>query len=78
MDRITKSVQRFVKRTLRLAALILAGVVVTLLGVLFLAVGVVKWLAILVPSWLAWVIVGIIIFLLGLALMLLAFVSWRG
>ncbi len=74
---IGKSVERFVKRTLRLAGLALAGVVITILGVAFLAIGAVNWLALLMPSWLAWLIVGIVLFLLGLALALLTLLSLR-
>ena len=55
----------------------IAGVVVALIGVAFLAVGVVKWLAELLPSWLAWLIVGIILLLLGVILTLATFVASR-
>jgi len=69
---IGKFIERTVKRALRTVALIVSGVVVAFLGVAFLAVGAVKWLAILVPSWLAWTIIGIILLLLGVTLASLA------
>jgi hypothetical protein len=50
---ITKPAERFVKRMARSVGLILAGVVISLLGVAFLAVGAVRWLSALMPSWLA-------------------------
>jgi hypothetical protein len=67
--------QQILKRLLRLAGLYVAGVAVALFGIGFLAVGAVKWLAIVVPSWLAWLIVGIILFLLGAVLTLTAFLA---
>lgn len=48
----------------------LAGVVIALLGVAFLAIGAVKWFSFLMPSWLAWAIVGIVLMLLGIILAL--------
>jgi hypothetical protein len=69
--------ERLVKRLLRLAGLYIAGLVVILLGVTFVAVGAVKWLTLIVPGWLAWTIVGIILFLFGLVLALTAFLASR-
>ena len=74
---ITQYVERVVKRILRLVGLALAGVVIALLGLGFLAVGVVKWFSILMPGWLAWAIVGIILLLLGLVLTLATFIGSR-
>jgi len=74
---LSRYAERFFKRVLRLAGLFVAGVVVALIGVAFLAVGVVKWLTALVPSWLAWLIVGIILLLLGIVLTLATFVVSR-
>lgn len=78
LDGIVRSAKGFVKRTLRLVGLILAGVVVSILGVAFLAIGAVKWLSILTPSWLAWVIVGIILLLLGVAVTAVSMAGWKG
>ena len=74
---IGKSVQGIVKHLLRLAGLILAGVAISIVGVVFLAIGVVKWFSILMPDWLAWLIVGIILFLVGLAVTMITIVSSR-
>jgi hypothetical protein len=62
---IAKPAERLAKRVARAIGLILAGVVISVLGIAFLAVGAVKWLSILMPSWLAWLLVGIILFLIG-------------
>jgi len=70
--------ERIVKRILRAAGLYIAGLVVALAGLIFLAIGVVKWLAMMVPSWLAWLIVGLVMFLLGVVLALATFVASRG
>lgn len=69
--------ERALKRLLRLAGLYLAGLVTALAGVVFLAIGSVKWLAMMIPSWLAWLIVGLILLLLGVVLGLAAFLASR-
>jgi len=74
---LSRYAERIMKRLLRLAGLYVAGVVVILLGVAFLAVGVVKWLTLIIPNWLAWTFVGIILFLFGLILALAAFLASR-
>ena len=74
---VVKSAERLVKRALRLLAMALAGVLIASLGIGFVAVGSVKWLAILMPSWLAWAIVGIVLLLLGIVLMLAALLTSR-
>jgi uncharacterized membrane protein YqhA len=70
LGRVLKSAERFVKRTLRMIAMALAAVIIAVLGVGFLAVGAVKWFSILMPSWLAWTIVGLILLLVGVVLAL--------
>jgi uncharacterized membrane protein YqhA len=78
LGRVLKSAERFVKRTLRMIAMALAGVIIAVLGVGFLAVGAVKWFSILMPSWLAWTIVGLILLLVGVVLALAAVIGSRG
>jgi hypothetical protein len=73
----TKAAERVVKRTLRVVGLVLAGIVIAVLGVAFLAVGAAKWLAMLMPGWLAWALVGVILFLVGVSLTSLALASSR-
>jgi hypothetical protein len=51
---------------------------IAVLGLVFLAIGVVKWFSVMMPSWLAWLVVGLLLFLLGLLLALVGFVSSRG
>lgn len=63
---LAKPAERLAKRVARGIGLILAGIVIAVLGVTFVAVGAVKWLALLMPSWLAWLLVGIILLLLGI------------
>jgi len=74
---LNRYVERIMKRILRVAGLYIAGLVVSLAGLVFLAIGVVKWLAMIVPSWLAWLIVGLVMFLLGVVLTLATFVASR-
>lgn len=75
MGTVTKYVERVVRRVLRLAGLYIAGLLIAIIGLIFLAIGVVKWLATIVPSWLAWLIVGIIMLLLGVVFVLAAFLA---
>ena len=74
---LTRYAEQLLKRVLRLASLYLAGVVIALVGLVFLAIGVVKWLSVMVPTWLAWLMVGIVLFLLGAVLTLTAFLASR-
>jgi hypothetical protein len=74
---ITKYAERAVKRTLRLAGLYATGIFIAIIGLVFLAIGVVKWLAMLVPSWLAWLIVGIVMLLVGVVIVLAASLASR-
>jgi hypothetical protein len=75
---LVKGAERFLKRMLRMVAMALAGVTIAVLGVAFLAVGAVKWFSILMPSWLAWAIVGVILLLLGVILALATVIGSRG
>jgi putative Ca2+/H+ antiporter (TMEM165/GDT1 family) len=65
---VAKIAERFVKRTRRLVAVVLTGVIIGVLGVAFFAVGAVKWFSLVIPIWQAWAIVGIILLLVGAAL----------
>ena len=75
MGFVTKYIERVVRRILRLAGLFAAGILIAVIGLVFFAIGVVKWLAMIVPSWLAWLMVGIVMFLLGLVFVLAAFLA---
>jgi hypothetical protein len=75
---IVKPAERLAKRVARAVGLILAGVVISVLGIAFLAIGAVKWLAILMPAWLAWLLVGIILFLAGIAVTAITYSTGRG
>ena len=74
---IAKPAERLAKRVARAVGLILAGLVISVLGIAFLAVGAVRWLAILMPAWLAWVLVGLILFLVGLTVTAVTFSTGR-
>jgi len=77
MGSVTKYVEAVVRRAFRLAALYVVGLLLAVIGLFFLAIGVVNWLAMIVPSWLAWLIVGIVILLVGIVLVLAAFVATK-
>ena len=75
MGFVTKYIERVVRRILRLAGLFAAGILIAIIGLVFFAIGVVKWLAMIVPSWLAWLMVGIVMLLLGVVFVLAAFLA---
>ena len=77
MGTVAKYAERAVKRALRLAGLYATGILVAIIGVVFGAIGVVKWLAMVVPSWLAWLIVGIVMLLVGVVIVLAASLASR-
>ena len=70
LGKLSESIERSIKRAIRLAAMAFAGIIVALLGLTFLTVGIIKWLTLLMPNWLAWMLVGIIILLAGVSLTL--------
>jgi len=72
-----KPVQDFVKGLARAVGLILAGVVISVIGLGFVAVGAVRWLSALMPSWLSWVIIGIILMLIGVSVTMTTVASRR-
>lgn len=63
---VRKSAERFAKRIVRLIAMALAGVAMAVLGVAFLSIGFVRILSTLVPNWLAWMWVGVVLILVGI------------
>ena len=70
LGKLSESIERSIKRAIRLAAMAFGGIIIALLGLTFLTVGIIKWLTFLMPSWLAWILVGIIILLAGVSLTL--------
>lgn len=65
---LTESIEHYSKKLVRTLAMILGGVMIVLLGIIVIAVGVIKWLSQIVPPWLSWVVVGIVLLLVGVLL----------
>ncbi len=74
---VAKPVEHFVKRLVRSVALIMGGIVIAVIGIAFVAVGAVRWLSTLMPTWLAWAIVGIMLLLIGVTVTTTAYASGR-
>jgi hypothetical protein len=74
---VAKPGERFVKRLVRSVALILGGIVIGVMGIAFVGVGAVRWLSTLMPTWLAWAIVGIMLLLIGVTVTSSAYASGR-
>jgi len=68
MGPLFDSVDQYFKKLARTIALILGGVAIAILGVIIVTVGMIKWLSQIIPSWLSWVVVGIVLLLLGIVL----------
>ena len=62
---LIESIEHYSKRLVRTLAMILGGVMVALLGILVIAVGVIKWLSQIMPPWLSWIVIGIVLLLIG-------------
>lgn len=66
---IRKSVERqideYVRKLMRILALTIVGVVLVSAGLVFILRGIVVFLGELMPIWLAWSMVGIIVVLIG-------------
>jgi hypothetical protein len=74
---VAKPVERFVKRLARSVGLILAGIVIAFIGIAFVAIGAVRWLSALMPTWLAWAIVGTMLLLIGMTVTMTTLASGR-
>jgi len=68
VDNLVDSFDHYARKFFRAVAMILAGIFIALLGIAVIAIGVVKWFALFLPSWLAWTIVGIMLLLIGAVL----------
>ncbi|MGD0423391.1 MAG: phage holin family protein [Candidatus Bathyarchaeia archaeon] len=68
VDNFVNSFDHYSKKFVRAAAMILAGIAIAMLGIAIIAVGVAKWVALFLPSWLAWTIVGILLLVIGAVL----------
>ncbi|MBS7644953.1 MAG: hypothetical protein QXR65_08540 [Candidatus Bathyarchaeia archaeon] len=72
---IVSGVRRGLMRLLRIIVFAIAGVIVLAAGILFLWVGFYYYLSTSLPPWVAWLIVGFTSMLLGLILLLAAYLT---
>jgi uncharacterized membrane protein HdeD (DUF308 family) len=68
INSIVESAERYTKRLVRTFAMILGGIAIAMLGVASITVGIIKWFALFMPSWLAWLVMGIFLILIGTVL----------
>ena len=61
-----------IKRVLKTIAAALTAVILLATGVIFICVGLIRYLSSIVPPWSAWMFVGIIVAMIGLLLLLLS------
>ena len=64
-DNVLESIEHYTRRLVRTFAVILGGIAIALLGVAAVTVGITKWLTLFMPSWLAWLFMGIMLLLVG-------------
>ena len=70
LDSASSAVGQPIKHALRKVAILFGGILVALLGLTLLTIGIIKGLALFMPSWMSWILVGIIVLLAGLVLAL--------
>jgi len=66
-----------IKRVLKTIAVSVTAVVFLAAGFIFVCVGLIRYLSLIVPSWLAWIFVGIIVAMIGLSLLLVSLLSLK-
>ena len=70
-------VKEKIKQVLKTIAVAVAAIVFLSTGVIFVCVGLIRYLSLIVPSWLAWIFVGIIVAMIGLLLILVSLPSLK-
>ncbi len=70
LDSLSGAIGQPLRHAMRKVAFLFGGILVALLGLTLLTIGVIKGLALFMPSWLSWILVGVIILLAGLVLAL--------
>jgi lipopolysaccharide export LptBFGC system permease protein LptF len=68
MDTLSESTNQYLKKLIRSLAMVVGGTTIALLGTIVIVIGVVKGLSQIIPIWLSWVLNGIILLLIGIAL----------
>ena len=71
MGTLFESTDRYFKKLIRSIAMIVGGIAIALFGAVVIAIGVIKWLSHIMPTWLSWVLVGIMLLLIGIILVAL-------
>jgi lipopolysaccharide export LptBFGC system permease protein LptF len=71
MDTLFESTDRYFKKLIRSLAMIVGGIAIALFGAVVIAIGDIKWLSKIMPTWLSWVLVGITLLLIGIELVAL-------
>jgi len=66
-----------IKQVLKTIAVALAAIVFLSTGVIFICFGLIRYLSLIVPSWLAWIFMGIIVAMIGLLLLLVSLPSLK-
>ena len=61
-----------IKQVLKTIAVAVTAIVFLATGVIFICVGLIRYLSLIVPSWLAWIFIGIIVAMIGLLLLLVS------
>jgi len=61
-----------IKRALKIIAAALTAVILLATGVIFVCVGLIRYLSSIVPPWSAWIFVGIIVGMIGFLLLLVS------
>ena len=76
-DAVGGYVKDKIKQVLRAIAVAVTGIVLLAAGIIFFCVGLIGYLSPIIPSWLAWTLVGIIVAMVGLVLLLVSLLSLK-
>ncbi len=76
-DAVGGYVKDKIKQVLRAIAVAVTGIVLLAAGIIFFCVGLIGYLSPIIPSWLAWTVVGIIVAMVGLVLLLVSLLSLK-
>ncbi len=66
-----------IKQVLKTIAIAVTGSILLAAGIIFLCIGSIRYLSLILPSWLAWTIIGMFVAMIGLLLLLVSLLSLK-
>jgi len=66
-----------IKQVLKTIAIAVTGAILLAAGIIFFCIGSIRYLSSILPSWLAWTMIGIFVAMIGLLLLLVSLLSLK-